>query len=55
MFRRERGVPKDIRMAWAGLETESKADGYTKSADIKKAISGTESSNLFETSSNFGR
>ncbi|WP_213546419.1 tyrosine-type recombinase/integrase [Vannielia litorea] len=49
MFR-ENGASKDQRMAILGHETEAEADHYSKSADHRKIIAGTESSNPVPTS-----
>ncbi|WP_083484487.1 tyrosine-type recombinase/integrase [Loktanella sp. 3ANDIMAR09] len=43
---REMGATKDQRMAVLGHETETEADHYARSADLRRVITGTESSNL---------
>lgn len=48
---RENGATKDQRMAILGHETESEADRYAKSANLRLVITGTESSNSPEQSS----
>lgn len=42
---KENGAAADKRMAILGHETEEEARGYSKSADLIKTVSGTESSN----------
>ncbi|WP_172794950.1 tyrosine-type recombinase/integrase [Loktanella sp. 3ANDIMAR09] len=49
---REMGATKDQRMAILGHETETEADHYAKSADLRRVIAGTESSNPVQLSKN---
>lgn len=49
---KENGATPEQRMAILGHDTQAEAMRYSKSADLKKTISGTESSN-FQKSSNF--
>ncbi|MHC9235035.1 tyrosine-type recombinase/integrase [Pseudooceanicola sp. 502str34] len=51
---KENGAAPEQRMAILGHETEAEAARYSKSADLQKIISGTESSNSPNQSSNFG-
>lgn len=51
---KENGATTDQRMAVLGHETQSEARKYSKSADLRRIISGTESSNS-GTSSNSGQ
>lgn len=45
-FFKERGATPEQRMAILGHETEAEASRYSKSADLKKVITGTDSSNF---------
>jgi site-specific recombinase XerD len=47
MFK-ENGASSDQRMAILGHETESETLHYSKSADLRRTIEGTESSNFSE-------
>ncbi len=49
---KENGATKDQRMAILGHETEAQAQHYSKSADLKRVISGTEVPTHPEPSSN---
>lgn len=42
---KENGATPEQRMAFLGHETQSEAARYSKSADLQKVVSGTESSN----------
>ena len=52
---KENGAAADQRMAVLGHETESEAKRYSRAADLKKTILGTEVPTQSEPSSNFGR
>lgn len=48
----ENGAGKDQRMAWLGHETESEASRYSKGADRKRIIAGTQNANSGDQVSN---
>ncbi len=50
---KENGASAEQRMAVLGHETEGEATRYSKSADLRRTIEGTESSNSSETGSNY--
>lgn len=52
MFK-ENGATKEQRMAILGHETEAQADSYSKSADLRKVITGTKVPTLERQKSNF--